>query len=584
MRKGFIPTLTALVSALLVTSAMALGPTISNVPDVFIGNQAASGAPAEPGTNVFRYSDALVLWDYVTPGVDTGDGSTSDTLYWAWAAKKADLSGGTGGFLDPSLPADNVDGIVYSIIQENAVLVDPIQPVETENTAAWTAEINNYLTGLGAGLADQSVGSAGSLTFRNIRLSPLPEAGSYPAPTANTGVPAGYYDVQEATLYVSDSATTPNTDTALILTVEGDSPDYLSGGPVWAIDDDWRDATTGFTAFLSRGSSTNVTQAVVIDPPGVTFTNSGTSFAVTVPATNPTGTYHLALVSQNALGGAPADAATLYRLTSTLSSSNAVAANNPGVIMGLNGRSTGTGWGFSQFVDGYFLGPQVGIDVDLDGYLWPVAAAAVPAQPWILDQTTGGGTITFDNVSVQSVDPTTLVNAVPLATATTFQRTDGGVEWSYFNVAYPGLTNPTWTSSPANSASGAELVHTGNTAGSASRQGFAEFGKNAVYTPTAGKLVVVEFSVSSNATAAATPDTWLNTAAGSFTANLIWTRLDSPVTGPTATAAPYRVVFEAPSADPFSIAFRAMAEKTTTNGDIRLQDVTVTEYDMPAAP
>lgn len=171
MRKGFIPTLTALVTALLVTSAMALGPTISNVPDVFIGNQAASGAPAEPGTNMFRYSDALVLWDYVTPGVTTGDGSTSDTVYWAWAAKKADLSGGTGGFLDPSLAATNVDGIVYSIIQENAVTVDPIQPVEAENSAAWTAEINNYLTGLGSGLADQSLGSAGSLTFRNIRLS-----------------------------------------------------------------------------------------------------------------------------------------------------------------------------------------------------------------------------------------------------------------------------------------------------------------------------------------------------------------------------------------------------------------------------
>lgn len=584
MRKGFIPTLTALVTALLVTSAMALGPTISNVPDVFIGNQAASGAPAEPGTNMFRYSDALVLWDYVTPGVTTGDGSTSDTVYWAWAAKKADLSGGTGGFLDPSLAATNVDGIVYSIIQENAVTVDPIQPVEAENSAAWTAEINNYLTGLGSGLADQSLGSAGSLTFRNIRLSPLPDVSSYPAPTANVGVPAGYYDVQEATLYVSDTATTPGFDRALILTVEGDSPDYLSGGPVWTIEDDWRDATSGFTAFLSRGSSTNVTSPITIDPPGVTFTNTGTSFAVTVPATNPTGTYHLALISQNALGGAPVDPNTLYRLTSTLSSSNASAASNPGVIMGLNGRSTGSGWGFSQLVDGYAAGPQVGTDVDLDGYLWPVAAAAVPAQPWILDQGTGGGTITFDNVSVQSVDPTTLANPVSLATATTFQRTDGGAEWSYFDVAYPGLTNPTWTASPANSASGAELVITGNTAGSASRQGFAEFGKNAVYTPTAGQLVVLEYSVSSNAAATATPDTWLNTASGAFTANLIWNRLSTPATGPAATAAPYRVVFEAPSASAFSVAFRAMAERTTTNGDIRLQDVTVTEYDMPAEP
>ncbi len=557
-------------------------PYIGYVPDVYIGSQSQDGQPPETYANLFRYTDALLPWDYVMPGVTSGDGSTSDTLYWTWAARKADWNGGLGDFLDPALAATHPDGFVYSIIQENAVVVDPIQPTAAEGSAAWTDEINSALTALGPDLPGQSLAAAGALTFRNIRLSPPPDQ-DYPAPTPNTGIPQGYLDIQEATLYVSDTVTTPDLDRILVVTVAGDSPDFLSRSviPPPPIDD-WRHNTIGFGAFLSRGNSINVALPVTIDPPGVTFTNSGKSLAVTVPATNPTGTYHLALVSQSALGGTPADPNRLYRLTSTLSSSNAVAQNNPGVLVALNGRSTGSGWGFSQFVDGYIAGPQVGIDVDLYGYVWPVAAIPVPAQLWILDQGTGGGTITFSELMVERIYPPALENPVVLCAETMFTRTDDPDSgWSYFDSPYPGMTNAVWSAAPPKNTSGAELVISANTAGSISLQGFAEFGRNNVYSPTPGKIVVLEFAVTSSAQADATPDIWISTASAAFTASLIWNRLDFPSTGPTSTVSPYSVVFEAPSAGPFSVYFRAMAERPATNGDIRLHELTVTEYDPP---
>jgi hypothetical protein len=303
---------------------------------------------------------------------------------------------------------------------------------------------------------------------------------------------------------------------------------------------------------------------------------------MTTPAQNPQGSYFLILGDQLVQGGAPVDPAYLYRLHANVSSTNVYAHDNPGIILGLNGRATGTGWGFTQYVDGYIDGPAIGQDISMSGYLRPVAAAPVPAQVWVLDMASGGGAITFSDLLIERIDPGSLVNPVVLHTETTFTRTDDPYTgWSYFDYPYPGMTNASWSAVPPNNTSGADLVISANTAGSTSRQAFAEFGRYSAYTPTAGKLVMIEFAISSNATAVATPDVWLSTSWGAYLANLILNRIDSPNTGPTSTVAPYYVVFEAPNSGLFSVAFRAMAERPETNGDIRLHDLTITEYDPP---
>jgi hypothetical protein len=593
MRKGFIPTLTALVTAFLVTSAMALGPTVSNVPDVYIGDDPLT----EPFTHVYRYSDALVLWDYVAPGVTTGNGSSSDTLYWLWAEKAADLSGPQGAFLDPA-------NFVYSIIQGNAIEGTEIQPVQTPGTAAWTAEINNALLALGGSLSNHSVAAAGALTFRNIRVSPLDQ--NYSAPSPSPGLPAGYIDIEEATLFVSDTATTPGYDAALIVTLVSPSVDSLSGGAVWGLEEDLAD-TSGFTYLKLSGDVSNVGAAVTVETgpppsgsvPNVTVSNVGGVLSITTPLARPTATNYL--YGQYGKSSAAAlDTAKIYRLQATVTSSAAATSANATWALQINGRANGPGMGDIEFgrSPAGNAGPTTGNPKTVSAYLRPMASATAQLLFRVFDdEATVGSTMTAGNLDLFGIPAADLVNAVTLLNVTDFTRDTVNVtpnypSWGYLSVPFGGMTIPTMTGAPASGTAG-ELVHTA-VVGSATQKGFAWLHSSNAFTATAGKLVVVDFRVSSTSTistSAKTPDLWLgvSSAASGFNASLFNDPTIPDVgNNPTATPKSYYAIFES-QGGAFSVWFRALAEDsgaplTTVNGNVRCSDIIVTEYDMPTLP
>lgn len=595
MRKGFIPTLTALVSAFLVTSAMALGPTVLDIPDVYIGDDPLT----EPFTHVYRYSDALVLWDYVTPGVTTGDGSSSDTLYWLWAAKAADLSGGTGAFLDPA-------NFVYSIIQGNTVQATEIEPLQTPGTAAWTAEINNALLALGGSLSDHSVAAAGALTFRNIRVSPLDQ--NYTAPSPSPGTPAGYLDIQEATLLVSDTVTTPGYDASLILTMVSPSVDALSGGAVWGLEEDLAN-TSGFTYLKLSGVVDNFAAAATVETgpppngsvPNVTVANTGTVLSITTPLARPTATNYL--YGQYGKNTAAAlDTSKIYRLQATVASTATTSGANATWELEINGRANGPGLGYLEFGRNPAgnAGPTNGNPGQYSAYLRPLASSTAQIVFRVFDDDGAvGSTMSASNLDLFGIPVASLANPVQTLAVTSFSVDATNIvpnypTWGYYRTNFAGMTLPgTMTGTPAQGASGAELVHT-VVVGSATQKGFAWFHSSSAFTATAGKLVVVDFQVSSTtaiSSSAKTPDLWLGVSsngAGFNAALLNDPTVPDAGNNPTSTPKSYSAIFEG-AAGSYNLWFRCVGEDfgspfITVNGNVRCSDITVTEYDMPALP
>jgi hypothetical protein len=602
MRKGFIPTLTALVTAFLVTSAMALGPTVTDIPDVYIGDNGVAPL-TEPFTHVYRYSDAIVLWDYVAheaDGTATGNGSTSDTLYWAWAAKAADLSGGTGAFLDPG-------NFVYSIIQGNTIEGTEIQPLQTPGTAAWTAEINNALVALGGSLTDHSVAAASALTFRNIRVSPLDQ--NYSAPSPSPGTPAGYIDIQEATLFVSDTVTTPGYNAALILTVESPSFDALSGGAVWGLEEDLAN-TSGFTYLKLSGVVDNFNAAATVEtgPPAtggpvtqVTVSNTGTVLSITTPLARPSPTNYLyGQYGRNTT--AALDTSKIYRLQGTVASTAATTSANATWELEINGRANGPGLGYLEFGrnpagNG---GPTNGNPGQYSAYLRPLASATAQIVFRVFDDDgTVGSTMSASNLDLFGIPAASLVNPVQTLAVTNFSVDPTNIvpnypTWGYYRTNFAGMTLPgTMTGLPGLGGSGAELVHT-VVVGSSTQKGFAWFHSSGAFTATAGKLVVVDFQVSSTSaisSSAKTPDLWLGVSsngAGFNAALLSDPTVPDLGNNPTSTPKSYYAIFEA-VAGSYNLWFRCVGEDfgspfITVNGNIRCSDITVTEYDMPALP
>lgn len=558
MRKGFTLTLTALISAFMVTSALAFGPTVSTVPDVFIGPEAAVGAPAEEGTNTFRYTDALSLWDYVTVGAAEGvPGSTSDTLSWAYAVKAADLSGPTGDFLDPAGSSIN-----YSIIQENGTVADAILPTETAGSVEWVDEIN---AALGETLAD-----AGALTFRNIRLSPLPEQDTYPAPVASAGLPAGYLDVQEATLYVSDGNTTPGSDEILLVTVESGA-DSLSGGPVWEGFQTYTDLSSAAGFAISATLGGHVNAGVTLDPSGVSVTPSAGSVVITTPDSQSSSVYYYAVATVDTLS---LTEGVLYRASATINGDG----SSPIFLFGMNGR-TSTGFGYVELVTGAAAAPTA-----YSAYLVPAMSESATLELAIYDPGTTGGANTATGFEVVKLeDMAALGDGSSVYAETDFTAgTVDGDNWFFSSATYGDAQDPTISAQPAAGGSGSELVITGSTAGTTNRAGFAQFGAKDLFTPTDGKLVVIKGSVTSTTTTpSAIPSLWLNTGQGSLIYGYI---LDpSAAAGPSATPKDYYVVLDGDSAaGAVQINFAALVDTDAKNGNLRLQSIEAVEYDPPA--
>jgi hypothetical protein len=573
MRKGFILTLTALATTFLVTSAVALGPVVSGVPDVYIGPEAAAGAPAETGTYTFRYSGALTLWDYVTPGVATGDGSGSDTLYQAWAVKDATVSGGgSGSYLAAGT------GVHYSIIQdENATDALFLTPTNEVGASGWAAEINAALNGQGSALADYALGAAGSLTFRDINLSPLPEQAVYPDP--GTGVD-GVLDVQEATLYVSDTNTTPGADKILMVTLDSGA-DVLSGGLKWTMVQDSSADTAAFNAFKFKGDGTTLDFTAT----DLVMTNTGTSLRIQTPLTNsPTGYFYYGEYGKTQ---ASVDPANLYRVTASLTAPGGTA--NPSIILALNARGN-AGYGLMQTNSGAAGGPT-STGSSWSAFLLPLEAGTPQAQIISFDSTDAtGGLLEASSISVQSVPFADLLASASVvqATSTSFAVASDGnasaTEWGYFEAPFGGGGLPTFSHSPANGNAG-PLVMSGATA--TTNLGLAAFqGPQASIPTTAGKLVLIRAKLStSSATSAVLPTVWMNTEAPTVQAGTLIQRdtANPTVTGPTSTPTDYYVVFEAKDAV-CAFNLRILADTGGMNGNIQMTELEVLEADMPLAP
>jgi hypothetical protein len=612
MRKGFTLTLTALALVLLATSALALGPTIKNVPDVYIGPAAATGAPVEPGVNTFRYTDALVLWDYVTPGVPKPEtGSTSDTLFWTWAAKNATLAGPTGSFLDPTLPETDVaNGIHYSIIQADKTVVHPIRTLSTEGTAAWKTDINGLVNAIVPAGAT-ALNKADALTFRNIRLSPLPEAASYLTPVAVPGLPAGYLDIQQATLYVTDGTTTPGVTTNLLVTVDA-GKDFLSGGAVWELVNEVTDTSAwGATAPTLMKAPVNnadpTTNRTTAPSAEMSSAKTATSLSVTTPLTNTAydGThtdsfYYGAwyrLASQILSQTNPLSPTNIYRMSVTVASTNASAASNPGMFVGFNGRTTGAGWGAPELTKGISWGPTSAATMQFNAYVIPAEQgdAFVWLSDWDESGTPGyGGTITFSGIKVLRFPLASLSGAVTKLDKSSFAASDYGA--SLLHAAYGAynagaITEPTWTFAPQGAATGA-LQLGGNTAGSNSVKGFAGLEMNVAanrFTPTAaGKLIVMKATCTGSVVGTGTlPTLWLNVGPTDGSLQGIYLLDRTATSGPNASAKDFYSVLDVPSAvaaGTWSVSFRIIADAPTQNGSITVSHVTVTEYDNPSMP
>jgi len=569
MRKGFILTLTALSTAFLVTSAVALGPTVKPVPDVFIGPE---GVPAETYTNMFRYSNALLLWDYVEPGVLTGDGSTSDTLYWAWAAKDATPSGPTGTFLDPS-----TSDIHYSIIQESSVEGLAILPAGEVGDAGWVADINGILAAQGGALSDYSVANAGQLTFRNIRLSPPPDM-SYGAPTAIPGLPAGYLDMQEATLYVSDGSTTPGTDTTNLVTLDA-GQDYLSGGPVFEMVADHSSDTGPFNGEKLAASNDTGQAGIDLNPSAVTLSKTASSLSITCALTNTNPGWY---IYGKYTYAQPVQPGFIYRVQADVSI--AATGTAPSAVLAMNARAgsgsnAAAGYGFSQILAG-----QLGATpVTKSGYLVPAQAGNPAVEVFLLDVSDAqGGTLTATNVQVQRVDlQQVLDSASAVLTVTDF--TIGTGNWTSFTAPF-GTSPVTLPTFNLTSTSGPDLSITATTSASdVFNIGLASF-EGPTATVTAGKLIVARYGVrTSSADTAKLPTLYLvvqdPTSQGGFALD----RDTATGSGPSSTPKDYYVVYET-TGTTAKATFSCLAASLGINGNLTLGDLTVYSADIPSGP
>jgi hypothetical protein len=586
----------------MVASAVAFGPTVANVPDVWITDQGDTD-------NVFRYSDALVLLDYIIPGVAGGDGSTSDSLYWTYALKDASLVGdeivGVGAFLNPA-------GQHYQINSFGAET-----PVQTEGTEAWKTEINS--------LATETLADAGALDFYNIRLN-LDAITPVPATDPIPGLP----DYQEATLYVTDGATTPSADTIIIATVEDDIPDQLSaaGTPCQQLQDYENAIQSTLNPWTEFAILIGWTPSTATDPIGVqriqqadvTFAPTDVvydtnSVAVTTPINqviNRSGRLPglLVMVAPTTIGltqrvsSVTGNKTTAYRLKATMDSDNVSSSTNTLVLLTLNGRNS-IGASFGGFRQ---AGPAASTTVCATTYLVPTGSGSVlPALMIYDDSAVEGGTITISDVRIDSFGLGTMLYGE--------ERISSGVGAANLTVGAanaPGV----WTSLAINDASGVTMaavptVGSGTqsvpmlrvTATSAAAipapNGQALFGFDGQITTSADSLLVVKALINtSTADAAQIPTLRLTTLQlvggptdySTFVINdfmldrTLGYNGDSDV---STTLSDYYVIGETAGASLLNtLWFTGLANQANAvwAGDLQLHELTISEFPIPLCP
>jgi hypothetical protein len=582
MRKGLTLTLSTIVLALAVSAAFAKGPTIGGVPDVWI-TQKTTDTNTFDGvstSNLFRFPNALNLNGYIIPGATDGS-QTSATLFWVYAVKNAGIDGTPiGSFLDPATLTPTTNTIHYQINSKNAV-----KPTNTVGTSAWTTEINTA-----AQNSSQSDQVKNDLSFRNIRVNPGALTHYDPPVKCPLNLPAGYVDVQEATLYVTDKTTTPGLDQILLVTLI-DRHDTLSGGgPRWSVEKDYTgiltdtsNPWTGFklvTDWNGAGNGDTGSNALC------TFSIGANSMSITSPVSQTLTSGGRGVVQYGQL--APNNnvnvvTSKVYRMRATVSSNNATAID-PTVFVRLNGRAT-VGMGEFLLTEGTASGPTT-TPKTIAAYLWPAAAGSAQAQFGVQDSTaTYGGTFTATNVIVDSFDPTKLIGKSDLKDVGNGATTG----FTFATVATPGSFN---LSGPYNftgmsmvsfttTGSGSTAIVLNGSGSASSTQGFAYYGTTLFTTSASAKLVSVKVNVSSSTTG--TPDIRFRLASGADASQpTFWINRNADG-GPSSTAKDYYVMFESSgAATSFDFFIDAILDGATScNGELKINRVTISEYSKP---
>ena len=594
MRKGLTLSLAATASLLTASAAFAYGPTIAGVPDVYIAKNTTAGA--DSFTNVYRFEDAFTITDYVTPGVNSGNGSTSATLYWGYGIR---ATVGSGSYLPTASAASS---ILYKIGAPAGSVVAPVQIAGTPGTLAWKNEIN--VTN-GASLKQMS--AFGRLSFYNVALSPLPSAnaGSDPYVTSPT-----LGAQREATLYVTDLSTTPGYASFTVVTTGINTDvDTLSGGGALCTTEVNYSTTTPFGSAFVLGTEWGSPTTSVVGGAVSSFasgTNSGTALTFTTQLLTTGQPANSGLYVSYGATAVTVDTAKVYRLKAAVTSSNTVGSTADPIFI-------------SQLVTpsaiGYYASSG-GANQALTGstakcttaYLWPLANEAAAASLIVFDSfATTGGTITAQNIRVDSFNPANLIGSSVLYDAGTgaaspFAAVASGTNgsWTIPTTGAFTILNFATGSSPANfsvspSAAGNSSTLAINTASasSASIQGIASWAGQNLFTPSANRLVVVKAVVKTTNTSNKYPKAWIIVDGSSPNfggAGLVASSNNDAIGNPgpiTTTGRDLNVVYDSFGASANTVTFRGFASTTSTttfNGDITLTRLTATQYTSPVCP
>lgn len=203
MRKGFSVSLATVAFATLGFQAMAMAPTIGDIPDIVVG-----GPGGATGSNVFVFPDAVDLNTEVTD-----DDTTPGQIIWSYSVT------------DPTNPTTQV----YS--------VNGADPVVLATESRVTPPAAKRISSQDSDPAKVDA-NARTITIRNVKRSPLPAQTSYPN-AGGPGILAA--DTKVVTLHASDGSTASSKNILIYTDVDGadrfspdaeivQSVDFTTGG------------------------------------------------------------------------------------------------------------------------------------------------------------------------------------------------------------------------------------------------------------------------------------------------------------------------------------------------------------------
>jgi hypothetical protein len=348
------------------------------------------------------------------------------------------------------------------------------------------------------------------------------------------------------------------------------------------------------------------------NPTVVTGSNSGTAVSVTTPPANTvwTGTtaptfyagFWFQTVSSLSGQAQPLDPTFLYRVQATLTSNNVAATANPTIITALNGRAGppsgstyGSGFGQALMNAGATFGPQVGRTFVTNAYLVPVATSDALLWLEVFDPSvggaSGGGTITWSNISIKRTLVSGLLTVATKVDKNTFaQDVAGG--FTYFSIPYASFTQPppagpTFSHTPTTSTPASTFTQTASANLSATAHGFQSMDFGSLFTPNAaGDILLMKATLTGSVVGTnRVPDVWLNVQDnnGQYQGTNIWETY--PASGPSTAARDYYTAIDVPAAlatAQWGFNFRTTVEKPDVNGTVTCSHVTITECTPPA--